>query len=193
MNQIIYIFDIDDTLIYTTARVHVYDEHKKLICKLDSSSYNSRTHNDEEQLKRGQSYDYSEFNNFGLLKCESHRPTMTILKELARQGQSHNIYIITAREDRYLIAYWLHTLGIDLDLNHIIVNDFSKLPLGQWKANKLNEIIQLYGTGYLDKACLNVHVYEDDFNCKECMAKLDGQYERVFIHIEDINRTWNGI
>lgn len=99
------IFDLDDTLIYTTANINVV-KNDKVIKTLTNNEFN------EYELGPGESFDFSEFADPKILKKEKFTQYWETLKREYNRGT--HISIITARPDATMIReFFLHN-GIDI-------------------------------------------------------------------------------
>lgn len=109
------IFDIDDTLFHTTAKITVVKDGK-VVRKLSNSEYNT------DRLKAGESYDYSEFKDAAKFYKESTPITRMISKAKNLVNNMNNpnsrAIIITARanfdnRDKFLATFRKHGFPID--------------------------------------------------------------------------------
>lgn len=110
------IFDIDDTLFHTTAQIAVIKDGKK-IKDLTNQEYNTY------KLKKGESYDYSQFRDSKKFREES-KPIdrmLTKAKIILRNAESNpksKVIIVTARSDFNDKEMFLSTFkdhGLDID------------------------------------------------------------------------------
>ena len=115
----LHVFDVDDTLFHTTAKVKVM-RGKKEVGSLSNSEYN--TH----ELPQGHHYDYSEFRDADKFDKES-KPMSRMLGKMkaihnnAKKSGS-KVIIATARadfdnKDKFLGAFRKH--GVDIDDIHV--------------------------------------------------------------------------
>ena len=88
------IFDLDDTIIHTTASINVV-KNGKIIKTLTNNEYNTYV------LRPGESFDYSEFANPKILRNEKFTRYWETLKREYNKGT--HISIITARGDANII------------------------------------------------------------------------------------------
>lgn len=162
----IYIFDIDNTLIDTTARIRVTDSSGRVLYYHGSKVYG-------RDLSHTVSYyDYTEFHSLAKLLQEPKRPAWNRLAELHAAGA--DIYIITAREGRGLIKDWLNLNGIHLLPDHIYTNELTGQPICDWKADKVREIIRKHPA-----EALNIHIWEDEEDNIKAMKAVENEYRRV--------------
>lgn len=101
-----FVFDFDDTLAFTEARVHVMDWNNQVVASLTPQEFNS------VKLKKGESFDFSDFDRASLIL----NGTPTKLIDLARDvfSEGHSVFILTARDNQAssAIAEWLKGFGI---------------------------------------------------------------------------------
>lgn len=99
------IFDLDDTLIHTTANINVV-KNGKVVKTLTNNEYNTY------ELKPGESFDYSEFSDPDILKNEKFTRYWNTLKREYNRGT--HISIITARPDATMIREFFLRNNIDI-------------------------------------------------------------------------------
>ena len=128
------IFDIDDTLFHTTAKVKIL-KNGKVVRELDNQEYNTY------KLKRGESYDYSNFRSaaiFAKTATPIHRmidKMKAILKNATKAGSK--VIVVTARpnfdkKEAFLKVF--RDQGIDIDKAYI--ERSGNLDLGSAAKNK---------------------------------------------------------
>lgn len=115
----LHVFDIDDTLFHTTAKVHVKKDGKT-VERLSSAEYNSH------HLPPGHEYDYSEFHSAHKFDTES-KPVHRMMDKLkgihaAVKDRGGRVILNTARQDfddreRFLGTFRKH--GVDIDDIHV--------------------------------------------------------------------------
>lgn len=128
------IFDIDETLFRTYAKVKIVKDGK-VVQTLDNQQYNTY------KLKPGESYDYGEFRSAEIFKNTS-VPIMkmvekakAIIKNAVAAGSK--VIIVTARadfDDKKTFLDTFRRYGIDID--NIYVERSGKLGLGSSAKNK---------------------------------------------------------
>lgn len=101
----ILVFDVDDTLIHTTANIRVM---KGDVCvrTITNKEYNNY------QLSRGEYFDFQEFNDKDILYKEKFTKYWEILKREYRRGT--HISILTARDNCSMIRDFLLSNGVDI-------------------------------------------------------------------------------
>lgn len=128
------IFDIDETLFQTKARVKVMKDGK-VVRTLDNQEYNTY------KLKDGESYDYGEFRSAEVFQNTSVPISKMIQKAKAiirnATGAGSRVIIVTARADfddkkKFLDTFRKH--GIDID--KVYVERAGNLNLGSSAKNK---------------------------------------------------------
>lgn len=174
----IYVFDVDNTLIQTTAKIRLVDGEGVVVRTFDSDYLDQRK--TAPKLPPGTRYDFSEFFSPQQLYRE---PKLPLFQKLVQKTQNgRDCYILTAREGHGLISNWLHKNGVILLPDRIITNDQPRTPTPLWKKEKLKEIIRNSRDEQFD--LLKIHVYDDSPNNQRAMASLDDKYwgTRILIH-----------
>lgn len=115
----LHVFDVDDTLFHTTAKIRVM-KGKKQVTSLSNSEYN--TH----KLPDGHHYDYTEFRSAEKFDSES-KPNQRVIQKMKNlhtktKSSGGKVIINTARadfddRDRFLGAFKKH--GVDIDNIHV--------------------------------------------------------------------------
>ena len=115
----LHVFDVDDTLIHTTAKVRVMKDDQ-VVDSLSNSEYN--TH----ELPAGHRYDYTEFRSAEKFDTES-KPNQRMLEKMRRlhdraKETGGRVIINTARadfddKDRFLDAF--RKQNVDIDNIHV--------------------------------------------------------------------------
>ena len=138
-NKII-LFDLDDTIINTTAEIMVIKDGK-CIKRLSNSEFNNYT------LKRGESFDFGEFDDPNILAGETFTKYWETLKREYKKGT--HIGILTARSNSNMIKqFFLHN-GIRIkDELVIAINDASLGLKGTIQQRKAEAIGILAAAGY---------------------------------------------
>lgn len=136
----LHVFDVDDTLFHTTAKVRVMSGDK-VVQALSNSEYN--TH----KLPSGHHYDYSEFRSAEKFDTES-KPNKRMLEKMRRlhersKKSGGRVIINTARadfddKDRFLDSFRKH----DVDIDNIHVYRAGNMKGEGTVAQKKTEIIR---------------------------------------------------
>lgn len=138
-NRII-LFDIDDTLIRTTAQIRIL-KNGKIIKKISNAEYN------EYKLGPGEEFDYTEFDDPNILDNEEFTKYWSTLKREYRKGT--HIGIITARGDCDMIYNFFKKKGIEIKRELIFAIGDPKLQLtGSIAVRKSTIISKLAWLGY---------------------------------------------
>lgn len=143
--KIAYIFDFDETLVTTTARINVYRNgaHYK---SMDSKEYNFYKPNPED------TFDFSDFKDGNVIMNAKKYKMWPVLKNISdaiRDDRSDSeIYILTARApitQSYIYEY-LKSHGIKIKLNHVLTigDDLGKFNISEEKRKKLMELAKKY-------------------------------------------------
>lgn len=136
----IILFDVDDTLIHTTACILV-KKNDQYIKRLTNKEYNCY------KLNTGEEFDFKEFDDYKLLDNEKLTPYFETLKREYNRGT--HIGIITARGNCKMIKVFLLKKGIDIKDDLIFATDDPELCLnGTIQERKAEVISILYKKGY---------------------------------------------
>lgn len=143
--KVAYIFDWDETLVTTAARIHVYRNgaHHK---SMDSKQYNFYKPHPED------TYDFAEFKDPELiLNAKQHKmwPTFkNINKAIKEKRSTSEMFILTARSlhVKSAIYEYLKQHGIDIDMEHIITigDDAGKINISEEKRKILSKMAKQY-------------------------------------------------
>lgn len=166
-NRII-LFDVDDTLIHTTARIGIKRDGK-IIKKISNSAYNEYT------LKPGEEFDYSEFDDPKILYNEEFTKYWKTLKREYNKGT--HIGIITARGDVDMIFNFFKKNHIEIKKELVFAVGDPKMKLnGTIADRKSNVISKLVLLGY------KTFVFFDDNETNLRFAKeLEKKYNKIKI------------
>lgn len=166
------IFDVDDTLFHTFAEIKVLNRKGEVIKSLNNQEFNVY------KLKRGETFDFSEFRNSKKF-YDTSRPMgkmisklKAILKHVERKPNS-KVIILTARADFDEKEVFLNTFrkyGIDID--KIYVERAGNLGNGPSAQNK-KVIIKKYLDKYDYK---RVRMFDDARSNLDMFVKLKDEY-----------------
>lgn len=157
------IFDVDDTLIHTSARIGIVKDG-------EITKYISNQEYNDYRLKPGESFDYSEFNDTDILSHESFTKYWKTLKREYARGT--HISIITARSIGPQIREFFLKHGIDIKRELVFAVGDKHYPFpGSIQERKAKTIELLHRIGY------NTFVFFDDNEGNLESAK---QLERKF-------------
>jgi FMN phosphatase YigB (HAD superfamily) len=167
------VFDIDDTLFNTKAKVQVKKDGK-VLKQLSASDYNSY------RLQDGESYDYGEFKNASLFAKTSTPIARMIAKAKAiiknSVAQGSKVIISTARSDMDNKEIFLRALdahGISTDNIH--VERAGNLNLGSSAKNKKVIFRKYLRSGRYSR----VRFFDDDMNNLRSFLSLSKEYPNI--------------
>ena len=87
-----FVFDFDDTLAFTDARVHVLSSFKsQVVASLTPKQFN------DVKLKKGESFDFSDFDRASFIRDGKPSKLIDLAKDVFAEG--HSVFILTARND----------------------------------------------------------------------------------------------
>lgn len=204
----IHLFDLDDTLIRTEARVHVRNGSGTLLKSLSPSEFTLY------RPVSGEVLDFSEFSDLGILsRGIIVKYTKSIIETILRYGTRSDFGILTARSDKklhapFLIRLFRSLFGVRLS-NELIfaVSDarfsgykdrgarlkesvgieppipFAKLSVSQRKALVIAE--DLVGRGYND-----ISFYDDSRENLESFKVMRQAFPHVVYKPHFIDPTW---
>jgi hypothetical protein len=173
---VLHVFDIDDTMFHTTARVRVRNAAGKIIRYLSNSQFN------HYKLKAGEKFDFKEFKNAKKFKDES-KPIHPIINKVKRiQGNinkhpNSRVIINTARADfddkhTFLDTFRKH----DIDIDKIHVHRAGNIPGDDLPANKKVKIIKQYIDKHSHK---KVVMYDDSKTNLQALINMKREYPDV--------------
>lgn len=134
----IILFDLDDTLIHTTAGIHVIKDGKD-IKRLTNDEFNTY------HLAPGESFDFIEFDDPVILSNSRFTEYWETLKREYNKGT--HIGILTARGDCSMIKSFLFNNGIDIKDELVIAVGDTCLGLTGSIQDKKAEAIQILADG----------------------------------------------
>lgn len=175
----LHVFDIDDTLLHTTAKIHVKDPHGKVVQTLTNQEFN------DHHLPSGHSYDFGEFRNAAKFRQES-KPIGRMINHVKRltSKPGHHIIFNTARanfddKNQFLKTFKDH--GISMDKIHVIRagNINKEGPPAEKKAVVIH--------GYIKKHRYDhVHMYDDSKTNLKAFLGLKQHHPDVSFHAHHI-------
>jgi hypothetical protein len=170
----LHVFDIDDTLFHTTAKVHVKKDGKT-VDKLSSAEYNSHS------LPPGHEYDYHEFHSAHKFNTES-KPVVRMMDKMkgihaaVKAKGTGKVIMNTARQDfddkhKFLDTFRQH--GVDIDDIHVHrAGNIKGMSVGQAK----NEVIRKHlNTGNYK----HVSLYDDSIENLNHFKELSKEHPDV--------------
>ena len=168
-NKII-LFDLDDTIIHTTAEIMIM-KNDKVVGKISNSDFNNYT------LKLGETFDFGEFNDPNILAREEFTKYWNTLKREYSKGT--HVGILTARADCDMIKKFFNSKGIRIKEELIIaINDPDLGLKGSIQDRKAEAISILANSGY------DLFIFFDDnepnlISAKELEKTLDIKVQTV--------------
>lgn len=172
----LHVFDIDDTMFHTTAKVKVRNKDGKIIRYLTNAQFN-RYH-----LRPGEKFDFSEFHSAKKFHDES-KPIEKMINKvkkihnISKKKVNHKVIINTARadfdnKDRFLNKFRHH--GIEIDGIH--VHRAGNIPGDDLPADKKVKIIKQY----IDKHDYKkVVMYDDSRTNLKALLQMKKEYPNV--------------
>lgn len=117
-NRDLIIFDIDDTLLHTTAKIKVIDANGQLVRELTNQEFNNY------KLQPGEKFDFGEFRNAEKFRQESKPivPMVRKLKTILSHAGNAKVIMLTARadfDDKETFLQTFQDLGIDMSRVHV--------------------------------------------------------------------------
>ena len=168
----IILFDVDDTLIHTTAQIGIL-KNGKYIKKITNSEFN------EYILKPGEKFDYSEFDDPEILDNEQFTKYWKTLKREYRKGT--HIGILTARGDCNMIYDFFKRKGIEIKRELIFAVGDPRMGLVGSVAEKKSQVISnLTNLGYKTMVFFD----DNEANLKSA-KKLESKYniKVITVHV----------
>jgi len=166
------IFDIDDTLLHTTAQIAVV-KNGQVVRKLTNQEFNNYN------LQPGESFDFGEFKDAEKFNRES-KPIPSMinkLKAIMNHAGNAEVIMLTARSDfdnRDLFLKTFTDLGIDMSRVH--VHRAGNLPGDDIPAEKKAVYVRKYlETGKYD----HVRLYDDSMSNLRVFKSLKSEYPDV--------------
>ena len=162
----IMLFDLDDTLIHTTAEILLFKDGK-FIRKISNTEFNDYV------LKPGESFDFAEFDDPKILASSKFTKYWNTLKREYRKGT--HIGILTARSNCDMIKNFLLNNGIRIKDELVMAINDPKLGLSGTIQQKKAEAIKI-----LANAGYNSFIFFDDNEGNlQSAKKLEKEYDIV--------------
>jgi hypothetical protein len=171
----LHVYDIDDTLVRPTAKIHVKDSNGQIVKTLNTHEYarSSRT-----ALPPGHSYDFSEFRSAEKFNKES-TPIKSMISHvrLTTANKNNKVIFNTARtnlDDKDKFVDTFAKQGVNMKKIHVLRagNINSKLTGPQKKAKIISGYIRKHNP-------TEVHMYDDDTGNLDHFLKLREQHPNV--------------
>lgn len=136
-NKII-LFDLDDTIIHTTAEIMIM-KGDKMLRHISNSEFNNYT------LKAGETFNFGEFDDPTILSNEKFTKYWNTLKREYHRGT--HVGILTARSDCNMIKNFFDSKGIKIKDELIIAINDPKLGLSGSIQERKAEAIKILANG----------------------------------------------
>ena len=180
----LHVFDIDDTLFKTNAKIHVKDHSGKTVKTLDNQEFN------DHKLQHGHHYDFHEFRDSKKFHDES-KPIHPMIRKIQKishhikQGDHKSKVIMnTARadfDDKEPVLKKFRHHGIDVDSMHI--HRAGNVPGNEQPAEKKNVVLRKH----LDSGkYTHVHMYDDSKTNLRAFNKLKHEYPHIKFHAHHV-------
>lgn len=176
----LHVFDIDDTLFHTTAKIHVKDQKGNTVKTLSNAEFN------DHKLEKGHHYDFKEFRSAGKFAKES-KPIVPMIKKvraihnnIVNKYPNSKIIMNTARTDfnkkgKFLMTF--HNHGIPI--KHIHVHRAGNEPGATSPGEAKNRVLRrhLDSTPYK-----RVAMYDDSHGNLKHFLQLQKEYPQTEFH-----------
>jgi len=166
------IFDIDDTLLHTTAKIRVVKDGRP-VRELTNQQFN------QYELRPGEQFDFGEFSSAEKFNQESQpiEPMIRKLKTILAHSATSKVIMLTARADfdnRELFLKTFTDLGIDMSRVH--VHRAGNLPGDSIPAEKKAVYVRRYAdTGLYD----HIRLYDDSMSNLRVFKDLKKEYPGI--------------
>lgn len=183
----LHVFDIDDTLFHTTAKIHVKDHQGKTIKTLSNSEFN------DHKLEQGHHYDFSEFRSAHKFAKES-KPIVPMIKKvkaihknIMNKYPNSKIIMNTARADfdnksKFLMTFHKHGIPIKHIHVHRAGNEQGVSSTGEAK----NQVLRRHLDQHPYK---KVALYDDSHGNLKHFLKLRHEYPHTEFHAYHVKPT----
>ena len=167
------IFDIDETLFHSKAKVLVFKD-EKVIKTLDNKQYNSY------RLKKGESFNYGQFKSAKIFK-ETSTPIAKVIKRAKRiihfaTRKGSKVIIVTARQDMDDKKLFKETfLAQGIDIGRVYVERAGNIGKKTASENKVVIFKRYLDTGRYAR----IRLFDDDKNNLKAFFSLQEEYPKV--------------
>lgn len=169
-NKII-LFDIDDTLIKSKAKIYVVNDQNQVIKTLTPAQYNYY------KRKDGEYFDYSDFENEDILNNAKLTKFWKILEETYNKGI--NVGIVTAREDKEMLIRFFLKNGMDINRYLVFAIGGKKTKFKGHICDRKRQVIEhLSARGYK-----NFVFYDDN---KDNLNEVSKMENRIGVKIKTV-------
>ena len=167
----IIVFDLDDTLVITNAKIKVCNKVSGECFSLTPEEFNEYEKHPDHEL------DFEDFKSLEIMKAGRLIDYyLKIFKEAYKMKLA--VGIVTARDDQEMIYKWLREhvgYRIDKDLIFAVTDPVHKFS-GSISDRKKQAFRELIGLGYR-----NFQFYDDDQANLELVKSLEGEYAEINI------------
>lgn len=178
-DDFISIFDLDDCLVVTKAKIKVYDPADNMVYELTPAEFNKYEKRSHHHL------DFSEFDDHEILM--NGRPIKWVLNILKNtMNKQKKVGIITARSDKKIVIDFLEKHGVKLDHDLVFaINNPSSKYKGTNAEKKKQAFEDLIKMGYR-----KFRFFDDNLDNLKQVKELEQEYEDVKIEIKQILDKW---
>lgn len=165
------IFDLDDTLVFTEAKIRVIDSLTGKECRaLTPAQFNVFEKDSTSVLN------FDDFEDSAILrKGRMNRPIFSILQKLYAEGKE--ISIITARSSKKIVYDFFLSRGVKLKMSMIFaVNDPRSIFMGHVYERKKQAVEKLIEKGFND-----ITFYDDYIHNLTSVKELENENSGVFV------------
>lgn len=177
----IVVFDLDDTLVITDAKIKVCDKNSKECFSMTPEEFN------EYEQQPHHDVDFDDFKSLEIMKAgKLIEYYLKIFKEAYKMKLA--VGIVTARDDREMIYKWLKDhVGFKIDKDLIFaVNDSIHGYRGNISDRKKDAFRDLIDMGYRD-----LQFYDDDTTNLKLVKSLETEYNDVSISTIKANKKFS--
>ena len=173
------IFDIDDTLVVTAAKIKVYDMQDDTEYSLTPAEFNKYERQSHHHV------DYSEFDDPNLLlQGKPIKWVLNILKKTMNKEKA--VGIITARQDKQLIIDFLKKHDVKINPDFVFaVND----PKTKYKGSNAERKKQAF-KDLIDMGFRDFRFFDDNLDNLEYVKQLEHEYDDVTVETKHIIDKW---
>jgi len=171
----VYIFDLDDTLVKTDARIKVFcSRSKKLLHSLTPADYNYYIRKENHVLN------FEDFDDLNILLCG------TLIKEnvqrLREASQNHMVGIVTARAHLGSVVHFIQDINLPVNQDLIyVVNDPMEGFSGSVSEKKKQAFQRMLESGHTQFV-----YYDDNLENLEKVKELEKEIPGVEIEIHQV-------
>jgi putative chitinase len=174
--QNLVIFDIDDTLLHTTAKIKVINDRGQVVRTLTNQEFNNYV------LQPGEQFDFGEFRDAEKFNKESKpiEPMMNRLKDVLANSPNAKAIMLTARADFDDKNKFLNTFKkYGIDMSRVHVHRAGNIPGDAIPAEKKAVWVRKYLNTGKYKA---VWLYDDSRSNLSVFKDLKNEYPNVAFH-----------